>query len=120
MKVIERDWKLFRKLVPEWQEAYMDRLNREYIELLSGDGSASDKFWELKKRINKDKNRPGVILEMKRSNMGWNLRDLILDGVITIEDLSDFSEETRFLVDHLLKLAHWNTGEQEENPELDE
>ena len=27
----ESDWKLFRKKVPEWQEAYMNRLNEEYI-----------------------------------------------------------------------------------------
>ena len=43
-QVIEKDWKLFRELLPEWQEAYMERLVKEYIELLSGDGQASDKF----------------------------------------------------------------------------
>lgn len=38
----EKDWKLFRSRVSGWQEAYMDRLNKEYIELLSGEGNASD------------------------------------------------------------------------------
>ena len=33
--VNEKDWKLFRSRIGLWQEAYMDRLNREYIELLS-------------------------------------------------------------------------------------
>ena len=46
-QVIEKDWKLFRKLLPGWQEAYMERLTMEYIELLSSDRQASDKFWEL-------------------------------------------------------------------------
>ena len=117
MKIIENNWKLFRRLLPGWQEAYIARLNRDYVELLSGDGSAGDKFWELEKRIKQDKRRPGVMLELNRSDMGWNLRDLILDGVITTEDISDFSEETRFLVDRLLKLAHWNAAEDEEQSE---
>lgn len=30
------DWKLFRTKLPDWQEAYMDKLNQEYIQLLSG------------------------------------------------------------------------------------
>ena len=32
--VKESDWKLLRKLVPGWQERYMDKLNKEYIEIL--------------------------------------------------------------------------------------
>lgn len=41
----EKDWKLFRSKLPGWQEAYMEKLNQEYIELLSEEGNASDKFW---------------------------------------------------------------------------
>ena len=48
-EVTESDWKLFRKKLPGWQEAYMDKLNQEYIQLLTGTGDASDKFWELEK-----------------------------------------------------------------------
>ena len=51
----EKDWKLFRSKISDWQEAYMEKLNQEYIELLSGDGYASDKFWALEKRIREDK-----------------------------------------------------------------
>ena len=53
--VNEKDWKLFRSRIPDWQEAYMDRLNHEYIELLSGEGNPSDKFWALEERIREDK-----------------------------------------------------------------
>ena len=55
----EADWKLLRSRLPGWQEAYMDRLNKEYIELLSGPGTASDKFWELEKRIRQNKKAIG-------------------------------------------------------------
>lgn len=37
----------------------MDRLNKEYIELISGEGNASEKFWALEERINKDKKNKG-------------------------------------------------------------
>ena len=34
----KRDWLLFRNKLAGWQEAYIGRLNKEYIELLRGDG----------------------------------------------------------------------------------
>ena len=57
-KVKEADWRLFRSRLPIWQEAYMERLNREYIALLSGTGSASEKFWELERRMRGDAHEP--------------------------------------------------------------
>lgn len=94
-EVIESDWKLFRKKLPGWQEAYMDKLNQEYIQLLTGPGDASDKFWELEKRIKNDKHSVGVVAEMRRSVMFPNLIDLLRDGAITTDDLVDFSDELR-------------------------
>lgn len=67
---VEKDWKMFRKKVADWQEKYIEKLTREYIDLLSGDGNASDKIWELDKRMKKDKKKAGVlIMDMSRSNM---------------------------------------------------
>ena len=45
------DWTFFGDKIAGWQENYMDRLNKEYIELLSSDAAPSDKFWTLDKRI---------------------------------------------------------------------
>lgn len=87
----ETDWKLFRSRVADWQEAYMDRLNKEYIELLSGEGNASEKFWALEERINKDKKDKGVILRKSRSQMLSNILSLIEEGAIGYEDL-DFEK----------------------------
>ncbi len=78
----ESDWKLFRKKLPLWQEAYMERLNREYISLLSGPGSAADKFWELDKRMKEDKQSTGVVADMRRSMMDINIMNLLVGGVI--------------------------------------
>ena len=50
-EVKESDWKIFRKRVPQWQEDYMKKLNKEYIEILSRDGSAAKNFWDLENRV---------------------------------------------------------------------
>lgn len=50
-KFSEKDWKLFRNKISDWKEAYMEKLNKEYVALLSGKGNASDKFWKLEKRM---------------------------------------------------------------------
>lgn len=93
MEFTESDWKLFRKHIARWQEAYIDKLNKEYIEILSGENEPSEKFWKLAKKINSDKFRPGVKIEMTRSRFIESLICLINDGVIDISELSDFSED---------------------------
>lgn len=92
-QVNEQDWKLFRKKLPLWQEVYLDRLNQEYIQLLSGAGSASEKFWELEKRIRRDQNSVGVVADMRRSQMYSNLLSLLFNEIIREDDLDGFSEE---------------------------
>ena len=92
-QVKEQDWKLFRKKLPLWQEAYMDKLNQEYIRLLSGEGLASDKFWELEKRIHTDKRSVGVVADMRRSQMYTNLLSLLANEIIQEDDLDGFSKE---------------------------
>lgn len=98
-EVNEKDWKLFRKKLGDWQENYIAKLNQEYIQLLSGEGSAADKFWELEKKIRQDKRSVGVIAEMRRSMMWSNLIDLLREEVITLDDLDGFSED---LVDAII------------------
>ena len=91
----KRDWTLFRTKIAGWQEAYMDRLCREYIELLRSDDNPSERFWQLDKRIREDKRKPGVQLQLTRTNFIYNIISLINDGVIGVEDLGDFSNELK-------------------------
>lgn len=89
----KKDWALFREKLPEWQETYMDKINKEYIGILSGDGNPSDKFWQLDKRIKEDKRSPGVQLRVSRSDLIWDIIALINNDVIAFDDLGDFSNE---------------------------
>ncbi len=99
----ERDWKLFRQKVPEWQEAYMNRLNEEYIQLLSENAAPSVKFWRLERRIKADRNKSGVQLDMRRSMMIDNLIQLIGEKVINLDDLAGFSDELRESLEYLFR-----------------
>ena len=93
--VNEKDWKLFRKCLPGWQERYMETLIREYQKILDDNKKASEKFWNLEGRIKQDKKSCGVICEMSRSKMHGNIAALLDEGAITIEDLEGFSDEIR-------------------------
>lgn len=91
----KRDWMLFRNKIIDWQEAYMDRLNKEYIKLLSEDANPSNKFWSLEKRIKEDKKNAGVQLEMSRSNLIPNIISLINENAISFKNLEEFSDELK-------------------------
>ena len=94
MEMSKRDWKLFREKLPGWQENYMARLIKEYISLLSAeDKNTSDKFWELEKKIKTDRRHPGVILNMEKSKAIYDIISLVRFGVISFDDLADFSED---------------------------
>lgn len=104
IQVNEKDWKLLRKRIPGWQEAFMNRLNREYVELLESDQPASAKFWALDKRLREDRRKTGVVADMRRSKMHLILANLLSEGAITESDLEGFSEE---LVEQVKYLTFW-------------
>lgn len=95
MEASKHDWKLYRERLPKWQEAYMEHLVKEYAELLNGTQNASDKFWKLEERIKKDRKHPGVIIEVNKGNMIYDIARLINLDVITEADLEGFSEDLR-------------------------
>ena len=106
MNVSKKDWKLFQERLPGWQENYMERLIKEYIKVLDDDKKhASEKFWELEKRIKKDKHHPGVVMEIRKSEMVWDIAQLISLHVITYDDLSDFGDELQQEVHSIQELS---------------
>ena len=104
MDISKKDWKLFRERLSGWQENYMEGLVKEYANFLNDDEKpASEKFWELEKRIKEDKRHPGVIIEMSKSQVLWDIVRFIRLKVITYDDLSEFSGEMRREVKEYLK-----------------
>ena len=113
-EISEKDWKLFKAKLIIWQESYMDKLNHEYIEILSSNENASDKFWKLEKRIKQDKRRTGVICEVKRSNLIENILLLINEGVICFDDLSVFSNNLQATVKLMLEIMQGEKSAEED------
>ena len=93
MEISKADWKLYRERVSDWQEHYMEQLTKEYVELLTSPGNASDHFWKLEKRIKQDKKHPGVLIELRKSTALWDIAYFVRDKVITMKDLEGFSED---------------------------
>ena len=106
MDISKKDWKLFRERLSGWQENYMEGLVKEYANFLNDDKKpASEKFWELEKRIKEDKRHPGVVMELKKSEVIWDIVRLIRLKVITYDDLSDFSDELQMEVKRILEMS---------------
>jgi len=106
MDISKNDWKLFREKLQDWQEKYMEGLVKEYVSFLNDNTKhASEKFWKLEKRIKEDKRHPGVIMEMSKSEVLWDIVRLIRLKVITYDDLSDFSDELQQEVKRILEIS---------------
>ena len=103
MEVSKKDWKLYREKIAGWQEAYMEKLVASYVKYLKGDEPASDKFWELEKKIKRDRKNPGVLIELSKQNMPFDLIRLIHEGVITVDDLDEFLDELKKTVNYLIE-----------------
>ena len=71
----------------------MERLIAQYKTIVDSEVPASDKFWELDKRIRADKKKPGVVVEMSKQEMIYQIVELFHDKVITLSDLEGFSED---------------------------
>lgn len=61
--------------------------------MLNGSGNASDRFWELEKRIRRDKKSPGVQIELRKSEAIWDIAAFVGHGIITMDELNGFSED---------------------------
>ena len=99
----KRDWKLYREKIGEWQEHYMEKLVKEYADYLRSDLPASTKFWEIEKRIKRDRKTPGVCIELRKSDMFWDIAGLINDKVISMDELEEFSNDLKEAVALILR-----------------
>ncbi len=111
-KVRESDWKVFRRKAPQWEQACIDRLNQAYIQLLRGPETPAEKFWTLRRRVNKDAYWINDLLEVGRSTMESQLGLLLRAGAITPEDLDGFSADLRGRLEAVYR-DRWETAEPE-------
>lgn len=98
-------WKLFREKIGGWQEKHMQKLCQKYIRLLKSDKLPSEKFWLLEKRIKLDKRNKGVLIELRKSEVMFDVVDFLKQKTITMEDLADFSDDFKEPVQYIIVLS---------------
>lgn len=91
---IERDWRLLKKRLPQWQEYYIQTRLTVYRQLLSDDATLpSERFWKLNQLLKEDKQKTGIQVEASHSKLDQILLNLLYEGAITKEDLTGFSDK---------------------------
>ena len=79
----------------------MEKLIGQYVEMLNDDSEASRRFWALEERLNRDKLSSGVIAnDIRRSTMYREIANLLIDSVITLDDLDGFTEDIKSYAQH--------------------
>ena len=94
----KKDWVLFREKIADWQEAYMDKLNKEYIELLNGEGTPSEKY--LYNRIAFDS-------PLEKENIMTDIEEVVVYGKIPKSSIAiptivgeNYSPDFMYVVKH--------------------
>ena len=73
----------------------MEKLNKEYVGIMTGDESASKKFWPLRNELTRTKERQVCSLMLKNSEVAWDFVALMRDEAITEMDLEGFNKELK-------------------------
>ncbi len=81
----------------------MEKLLKEYADYLCSDLPATTKFWEIEKRVKRDRKKPGVCIELRKSSLFWDIAELIHDKVISMDDLEGFSDDLKEAVVLILR-----------------
>lgn len=81
----------------------MGRLCDEYAAVLTGPYRGSEAFWEVKRLIRQDVKRIGAMAGSEQSEVASIFADLLREQVITVEDIADFSDEVKEMVEYLMR-----------------
>lgn len=94
---MERDWKTFRKMVPNLRERYLKGKNIEIKKLLDAKNkNETERFWDARNRIEKERKILVDCLDgHSRSNMFFHMILMYRHGMLKEEDLDEFSDELK-------------------------
>jgi len=103
-EISKHDWKLFRDNVGTWQERYMEQLCNKYLSILQSTKPASEKFWALEKSTKIEKRKKGVLIELQKSNAVYDTVYFLMQDIITMNDLADFSDDFKETVQYIKEI----------------
>ncbi len=99
----ESDWKLFRSRLEDLREKYLEKKNIELRKYLSDpDKSATEQFWDTFESM---KNEEAILNQClvgySRSKMFFHILAMYQCGMMTDEDLRQFSDEVQDYVRYM-------------------
>lgn len=94
---MELDWKIFKGNIPKWREQYISIKNKEIISVLTEKNKTpTEQFWKSKENMNKTSRiLSDCFDELSRSEMIQKLLYMYNYGVISKDDLVEFSDELK-------------------------
>ena len=103
----EADWKAYKKNVDHWRERHLEQVNARLKNALSDPNKTpTEAFWDTEEKLGEEaKVLQHCFREHKRSSMKFNLTLMLGHGIITKDDLSDFSGEMREGLSHYWEKA---------------
>ena len=101
--ISKEDWKAYQTHIGDWQENYIEHLLDEYSLIIKEKSYPSKRFWRLIDKINKDKKHPGVIVTLSKKDAIDQIVSLLLDEVITVDDLKVFSSELQLEIKNRIR-----------------
>ena len=101
--ISKEDWKVYQTHIVDWQENYIEHLLDEYSSIIKEKSYPSKRYWRLINKINKDKKHPGVIVTLSKKDAIDQIVSLLVEEVITIDDLKVFSTELQLEVKNRIR-----------------
>lgn len=97
MRKMERDWKTFKKMVPQLRERYLKNKNKEIKKILEDeDKNETERFWHAREQIEKKRKILVDCLDgHSRSKMLLHMMLMYRNGMLDENDLNEFSGELR-------------------------
>ncbi|MBU0711773.1 hypothetical protein KJ762_02350 [bacterium] len=92
---MEKDWKIYSKMILDLRERYLKEKNIEIKQILEADGkSETDRFWDARDKIEKERKiLIDCLDDYSRSNMVFHMCLMYKYGMLKEDDLLKFSDE---------------------------
>ena len=92
---MESDWKKFRAMVPVLRERYLAKCNARVADMLNASGkNHTERFWDAMEEMEKEAKTLRYCLDgHSRSKMFLFMISMVRCGMLTKEDLAEFSQE---------------------------
>ena len=102
IEIVERDWKVFRTLLPVWQERYCRKAIQEIRTKLADAGLDEIDRFEAIAKLTEKRHRFywSHLTDFRRSTMIRQIRQFYALGLIDPDESAQFSQETKEFASH--------------------